>query len=117
MFQGIVTAFGTLLVVIVILYLTYICTKYIGKTMGVKGMRGNSRYIKMLDQIVLGQESSIALIKISERVLLIGITSGQVTVLTEVEENELIPLPFPETEGGSSMDFKDIIERLKDRKK
>ena len=42
MLQSIATAIGTLLIVVVILFLTYICTKYIGTRMSVGRYAGGS---------------------------------------------------------------------------
>ena len=49
MSKGIGTAAFTLIVVIFIIYLSYVCSKYIGKK-GL-GMRRNSKYIKIIDQM------------------------------------------------------------------
>ncbi len=118
MLKGIFTAFGTLLVVILILYLTYVCTKYLGRNMRSRGMglAGGGRYIRVMDQMMLGQESSVALVKVSGQVLLLGVSSGKVSVLREFREEELAPLPVPEAGVMGTPDFKEILERLKDRK-
>ena len=118
MMQSILTAIGTLLIVVAILFLTYICTKYIGTKMSVgRYAGGSSRYVSVIDQTLLGQESSIALVKISGRIFLLGITGQNVNLLTELREDELTELSVPESTNYASAAFKDVIERLKDRKK
>lgn len=118
MLQSIATAIGTLLIVVAILFLTYICTKYIGIRMSVgRYTGGSSRYISIVDQTLLGQESSVALVRISGRIFLLGITGQNVNLLTELKEDELTELSVPESTNYAGAAFKDVIERLKDRKK
>lgn len=70
-----------------------------------------------MDQIPLGQESSAALVKISGRIFLLGITGQNVNLLTELKDDELLELSVPESTNYAGAAFKDVIERLKDRKK
>ena len=66
MLQSVITAIGTLLIIVVILFLTYICTKYIGNRMSLGGSGGqNARYISIVDRVLVGQESSVALVNVS----------------------------------------------------
>lgn len=118
MLKSIVTGFGTLLIIIAILYLTYICTKYIGNKMGTgRYAGGTSRYLSMVDRMFLGQESSVALVRVSDRIFLVGITNDNINLLTEIREEELTELSVPEVENNAGAVFKDVIDRLKDRKK
>lgn len=118
MLQSVITAIGTLVIIVAILFLTYICTKYIGNRMSLGGYGGQSaRYISVIDRIMVGQESSVALVRVSGRVLLLGITGDNVNLLTEIDKDELTELPAPENVNYTGAAFKDVIERLKDRKK
>lgn len=118
MLKSIVTGFGTLLIIIAIFYLTYICTKYIGNKMGTgRYAGGTSRYLSVVDRMFLGQESSVALVRVSDRIFLVGITNDNINLLTEVREEELSELSVPEVENNAGAVFKDVIDRLKDRKK
>ena len=118
MLQSIITAVTTLLIVVAILFLTYIFTKYVGTKMSVgRYAGGSSRYIRVMDQTLLGQESSVALVNISGRVFLLGITGQNVNLLTVLRDDELTELSAPENANYAGAAFKDVIERLKDRKK
>lgn len=118
MLQSVITAIGTLVIIVVILFLTYICTKYIGNRMSLGGYtRQNARYISIIDRVMVGQESSVALVRVSGRVFLLGITGDNVNMLTELEQDELIEIPAPVNGNYTGTAFKDVIERLKDRKK
>lgn len=113
MLKGIFSAVFTLAVIILILYLTYVCTKMIGKN---SIHRGKSRYIKIVDQIVLAQDKSVAIVQVGEQYHLIGIASGQITMLSEVDESQLIPLTTSET-TQQPPDFKELLLKLGNKRK
>ncbi len=117
MLEGLFTALSTLLVIIVILYLAYIATKYVGKSAGFRRYAGNSGYITMIDQMVLGQGMSVAVVKVSERIFLLGVTSNQISLLAEFEDGEWVERPLADVTPMGSLDFKDIISKIKDRKR
>lgn len=111
--EGIVSAAGTLLLVVVILALCYVATRKIGKIQLGTGA-GGGKYISILDRQALGQDKAVALVKVGDRYLLLGIAASQVSLLAEVPCDEV-------TEEGSAkqeaIDFNSIMEKLKDRKK
>lgn len=100
----------TFIAAAVIIYLSYVCSKYIGKGMS----RGSSsRYMRLVDQITLGQDRHMAIIQVGERYMLLGITAGQINVLTELKEDELFPLS-PESGNSEERlpDFKALMEKF-----
>ena len=103
---------GTFIVVIVIIYVSYIASKYIGKGLT---KNSSSRYMRIIDQITLGQDRHIAIIQVSGKYLLVGVTAGQIHVLSELQDEELFPLSPDENESGTGIpDFKSVMERLGD---
>lgn len=115
MFKGIATAVITLIIVILILYLTFICTKYIGRGVGVKT---RSRNMKVLDQIVLGRDRSAAIVQAGNRFFLVGITASQVSLISELQEGEITALlQEPQEMERLTPDFGEMFEKLKNRKK
>ena len=55
----------TFIAAIVIIYLSYLASKYIGKGMG---KLQNSRYMRLIDQIAVGQERHIAVLQVGEQI-------------------------------------------------
>lgn len=105
-------AVATLIVVVVILYGSYLASKYIGKGLG---KNTSSRYMRLVDQITVGQDRYIAIVQTSGKYLLIGITAGQIQLLSELKEEELFPLTPEETgTGAGTLDFKAMMEKLSD---
>ena len=73
---------GTFIAAALIIYASYLASKYIGKGLG----RGTgSRYMRLIDQITLGQDRHMAIVQIGGKYLLVGVTSGQINVLSEVQ--------------------------------
>lgn len=109
MAKGILTAIGTLLIVVLILYLAYVCTKFIGRGMGLKA---GSRCMRIRDQIAMGRDRSAVIVQIGTRFFLVGITTSQISLLAELEEEDLIPFQDPETEEKPYPDFKVLMDKI-----
>lgn len=103
---------ATFFVVVLIIYGSYLASKYIG---GGLSKSSSSRYMRLIDQITMGQDRHIAIIQVSGKYLLVGITAGQIHVLSELQDEELFPLAPDEEEGGSdALNFKAVMEKLND---
>lgn len=113
MIKGIFTALLTLVIIILILYLTFVCTKLIGRG---AIQRNKSRYMKIVDQMVLGQDKSIAIVQIGEQYHLIGISSSQITMLSELDAAQLIPFSPNET-AQQVPNFKELLLKLGNKRK
>ena len=103
---------ATFLVVLLIIYGSYLASKYIGRGLS---KSSSSRYMRLIDQLTLGQDRHIAVIQVGGKYLLVGVTAGQISILSEVKDEELFPLA-PEDEGGGSqpMDFRKMLGKLND---
>lgn len=101
---------ATFIAVALIIYLSYIASKYIGS--GLK-KSSSSRYMRLLDQVTLGQDRHVAIVQVGAKYLLVGVTAGQISFLSEIQDEELLPLPADE-EGGEMKppDFKAMLEKL-----
>lgn len=101
----------TFFVAVIIIYLSYLCSKYIGK--GANANR-RSQYMRVIDQIPVGQDRHLAIVQIGIKYFLVGIASGQVNVLSELQEEDLIQIAAPDkTFGGENGNFKDTLEKWK----
>lgn len=81
---------GMLITVILILLLAYWVTRFIGQR-GLPGWaRGtqNSGELQVLWQVSLGKGERLALVRLHERCLLLGVSGGGITVLTELTQEE-----------------------------
>lgn len=115
MLEGIVTAIGTLCLVVLILYLSYVAAKFIGKS-SIRG--GRSRYMRMIDQMPVGQGRAVSVVQAGDRYFLIGISEKQISMLAELEEEGLVPLEMEEPVSQAGIpDFKEIMRRLEEVRK
>lgn len=102
---------GTILGIILILYLAYISTKFIGKRYAVKS--GGSKKIKVLDSVSVGKEGSIMIVKAGGKVFLVGAASGGINLISELESGEF---PEEETAAPVGMDFKTAFKSVLEKK-
>lgn len=106
------SAVVTFVAVAVIIYLSYLASKYIGTGLN---RSGSSKYMRLIDQITMGQDRHIAIVQIGGKYLLVGITAGQICVLSELQDEELFPLsPDGESEATGVSNFRALMEKLGD---
>lgn len=104
--------FITIAVVIFILYLSYLFSKY----MAVGAIKLNqSKHIKIIDKMVLGQDKMIVIVQIGKKFFLIGVASSNIQMITELSEEEIISYEKEETQ--ISANFKEIFSKMKSKKK
>lgn len=97
---------------VLVIYLSYLFSRYIGKS--VNG-RGGSRYMRIIDQIAVGQDRNMAIVQVGNKYLLVGITAGKIHLLTELADDDLLLLsPENEQEDGKTLDFKEVMSRFGD---
>lgn len=84
------TLLGMLAAVVAILAVAYWCTRLIaqrGMTVGTQGVR-TSGELCVLGQINIGKGERLVLIRLHERCFLIGVTAGNISILTELTVEE-----------------------------
>lgn len=84
--MGMLDLVSVILVVVLILYGSYLFTRSIGKRSGIKG-RGS--LMQMMDRMSLGQDKSVAIVRIGQHYYLIGIASAQVNLMAELSGDDL----------------------------
>lgn len=95
----------------IVIYLSYLFSKYVSKGMG---RSSASRYMRLVDQITVGQDRHIAIMQVGEKYLLVGITAGQITALTELKEEELLLISTEDGDGGvNPPDFREWMNKFR----
>lgn len=77
---------GAILMIVAIVVLAFYSTRWLGKRMAGSSA---SKHLAVVDRISLGQDKFIAIVKVGEKKLLIGVSSGSVTNLGELSEEDL----------------------------
>ena len=128
-FEKVLTALDILLVLIVVLYLSYLCTRYVGKRARGVGFGGSAQHIRVLEQSRCSQDASVALLQVSERLFLVGVTPQNVSLLAEIDDDSLLQdlsqpsiTVFPACTDRKTVrlkkmpSFRDMRLRMRDRK-
>ena len=100
-------AISTFLAAVLVLFICYLTTKRIGK--GAAKKQFETKYMRVIDQMALGQEKYISVFQVGERYFLVGITSAKINVLKELSKEDLVLLNSNTKTGG---DFKSILHSL-----
>ena len=93
--------------IILVLFLTYYCTKWIStKT----ALTSRSKYMNIVDKIMLGQNKFIAIAQIYSKYYVLSITEKDISILKELEDFK--PL---EHEDESNLNFNKILSAYKNQ--
>lgn len=79
------TAWRLMVALIIILPAVYYVTKVYSKR-----AVGSGRSLHLIDSIGLGPNKSVCLIEVGDRILVVGTTANQVSILTELTDPELV---------------------------
>lgn len=109
-FSPIVTLISMFVIIGIILYLSYVFTRYVGvKTMG----RGTSRYMKTVDVLPISQERSVIIIEVSKKFYMLGMSEGGIQLLKEFDAAPDVINPDVELDGTFKASFMDVIAKAK----
>lgn len=102
------TVFGTLLLFVVILYLAYLTTKMIGKRYSL-GNTGNKN-LKILDNMGIGQDKSLAIVEAGGKTVLIGISREHIEYICDVDKTQLVKDDKSQN-PASAFEFAEILKK------
>jgi flagellar protein FliO/FliZ len=113
--NSVISLASVLILTVLILYLSYIFTKSLGKGIGVKRQ---GTQMQMLDRLPLGQDKAVAIVRLGSHYYFIGIAASQITLLAEIPEEDIDAegyesAPLPGAEGY--LDFKKLLKKYADR--
>ena len=99
----------TFVIVVLILYFSYVTTKWIGsKAISSRG----SKYMKILDTLAVTQDKSIIVLQAEKKFLLLSVSPTGITLVTELEDfvPESIDLELEEkTPFSKQEEFKKLV--------
>ena len=74
----------------------------------------NGRLIQVIASQYIGIKKNIALVKVPGTILVVGISNDRISLLTKIEDKEIIEAVQPDESGGSPS-FSDYLLRLTTR--
>lgn len=117
--RNVFSLIGMLITVILILLLAYWVTRFIGQR-GLPGWaRGmqNSGELQLIWQLSLGKGERLVLVRVHERCLLLGVSGGGITVLTELTQEEAAVWLQKQGEAPQAPSFLEILRDNLPKKK
>jgi len=97
----------TLIITIGVLFLSYYVTKSIGKG---SMLKRKIKYIKVIDQIAIGQDRFVSIVQVGNRYFLLGNTSDNINLINEIGEEDILLLSSESEEN--STDFKKLMDSI-----
>lgn len=82
-FEAAATILSTLAALAFVLIAAWFLLRWVGRR--VPGQTG-SRHIKVIDRVMVGQDKCLLLVRVAEKTMLIGMSSGTVTRLCDLED-------------------------------
>lgn len=72
-----------------------------------------SKYIKIIDRIMLGKDKYIGIIQTGQRYFLVSITVDKIQMLKELKEEDLVEVSTGKPSSNQKDEFKKILDRIK----
>lgn len=112
--ETILRILGAIAALALVLFLAYVILRWLNKRMpGVGGGASSGRMITVLDRVTLGKNSSILLVRVQDRVFLVGISEHAVQTLAEFDDPDgELTLPAAGENPGFSAAMKDAVAKM-----
>lgn len=93
-----------------ILYLAYISTKYIGKKYSINARGGKN--LQIIETLSAGKDSRLVIAKAGNKILLLGMTAQNISLLKELDEDDIQLADEVATEKntGETMSFAEALK-------
>ncbi len=120
------TLLGMLAAVLGVLVLAWLFTRYLaGRAPGLGGfLPGRGGKLRLLERMPLGREQSLVVVRMGEKVLLLGVTGSGISLLQELSAEEAaawdseVPTASSTDASAAPIPFREALrEVLKQRKK
>ena len=110
--EAIIPLILALIAVGAVLYLSYLFSRYLA--VGASKIN-KSKYVKIIDRVVLGQDRLIMITMIGEKCFLIGSTAHSIQILAELDYEDIAEIQNSENTAGNAA-FKTTLMGLLSKK-
>ncbi|MSS63000.1 flagellar biosynthetic protein FliO [Velocimicrobium porci] len=107
--ESLFNLFGILLVFLFILGLSYLVTKFIGKS---NLLQQKNKNIQIIETYKIAPNKYIQIVRIGEKYLALGIGKEEIEFLTEIPNDQLLLESFSNQSPDSPELFKDILAKV-----
>lgn len=117
MLDEILTLLWTVLVVVLVLILAYVFTRFVvGRASG-RWTSGGGQKIRVLERVPIGKDQKLLLVQLGEEYQFLGVTSGMVTCLRRVSEEEAMRWQQEEAKKPQPMSFQESLRQVLEQRK
>lgn len=117
-FQSAMQLIGVLLVFVFVLVITYFTTKWLG---GYQKMNMRNKNLQIIESLSVAPNKYLCLVKAGEVYLVVAIGKDEVTLLTQLTEEQLSEVPVFDSSQGNAMsgktvvaeNFQEVLEKVK----
>ena len=117
-FESAMQLIGVLLVFAFVLVITYLTTKWVG---GYQKMSMRHKNLQILESLNVAPNKYLCLVKAGEVYLVVAVGKEEVTLLTQLTEEQLTEVPVFDSNQGSTVsgktvvteNFQEIMEKVK----
>ena len=85
-FVQLMSALGSLIVVILVVVLAFVTSRWYAKKISGGGFVGSGRHIKVVDRVALGQTAGLAIVEVGGKYYFVGISERKVELLCELDD-------------------------------
>ena len=82
-FENLLTLLGTIGILVLVMFLAYRFTKIMKKRSSGESMHGG--YIEIVERVMIGPERSIIIVRLKDKLLLLGVTPNHIEKLDELD--------------------------------
>lgn len=101
-FGEVLSVVFSLVMLVVVLVLTYLATRWMGKRFSVQGSAG---MVKILDRVFVGQDKALMIIQVADKTMLVGMTAHNMTKLCDIENPDSLTI----ASTANSPDFSSLL--------
>lgn len=93
--------------VVIVLYLSYKCSRFIAVRGGFAGASGST--MRLLSRLPLGQDKQLVLVEAGGRYLLLGVSAAGIQCIAELTEDQANKCLTKPQDGQKAPDFSEIL--------
>ena len=108
---GIAQFITVLVLFVIVLWVTWAVTKCTASYQKGKGAGGN---IEMLESFRIASDKYVQIIRVADKYLAVAVAKDTVTFLAQLDESALV---WRESAVGVKMNFQEILEKVREKKK
>ena len=109
-FGSLLTLLLTICILVIVMFLAYRFTKVMKKRSSMQSMHGG--YIEIIERVVIGPERSIVIIRLKDKLMLLGVTPNHFEKLDELDPQLYADVPLaPQGADSFSSLLREVIGR------